>query len=93
MSERRVEVQKPPAAAWEAVLAAAANVGKIKETSPTTRSLRLKARYGLNPVNLRVAVLSGPTPDTSVLEFAGRGQDVIGVASRNVIDRVIQALR
>lgn len=68
-------------------------MGKIEEQSDATRFLVMKARYGLNPVRLRVTVLSGPLPSSSILEITGRGQDVMGVASRKVIDKLILALR
>jgi hypothetical protein len=70
---------------------AAAALGKIEESHETTRYLILKARYGLNPVRLRVSVQSGPTSDRAILEIEGRGQDVWGVASRKVIDRLCAA--
>lgn len=78
--------------AWQALARAAQTVGKIEEKSEATRSLKMKARYGLNPVRLRASVLSGATAQTSVLEFEARGQDVMGVASRKVIDKVIAGL-
>jgi hypothetical protein len=34
-------------------------MGKVKESSDQTRYLVMKARYGLNPVRLRVSVLTG----------------------------------
>ena len=87
MSNRRVDISKDPEVAWTSLLAAAGMVGKVKEQQDSTRSLKMRARYGLNPVNLRCAVLSGAAPGTAVVEFQGRGQDVLGVASRTVIDR------
>jgi len=89
MSTRTVELQMTPAAAWNALKAAASSLGKVEETSENTRFLTVKARYGLNPVRLRVSVLSGASPETAILDVQGRGQDVWGVASRKVIDRLI----
>src|SRR5437879_5371978 len=91
MSERTVELQIPPEAAWEQLKSTAATLGKVEEAHDTSRFLVLKARYGLNPVRLRVNVLTGPSRGTSRLEIQGRGQDVWGVASRKVIDRLCAA--
>jgi len=68
------------------------SLGKIEEAQENSRFLVLKARYGLNPVRLRVSVLSGPSADTSRLDIHGRGQDIWGIASRKVIDRLCAAL-
>jgi hypothetical protein len=92
MSNRRVELQRSPEHAWAVLKSAAAALGKVSETSDSTRFLIMRARYGLNPVRLRIAVLSGATPNTSVIEIQGRGQDVMGVASRKVIDKLVMAL-
>jgi hypothetical protein len=91
MSARRVELSRTPDGAGPILLAAASKIGKVKESDPSTRSLTMKARYGLNPVTLRANILTG-TADTSVVEFHARGQDILGVASRTVIDRVVGAL-
>ena len=90
MTTRRVEVQRAPDAVFQHLQTA--GVGKVEQANPDTRSLVIKARYGLNPVRLRVSVLSGPHPDTSVLDIQARGQDILGVASRKVIDRLIEAV-
>ena len=92
MTTRRVEVQKAPDAAFQRLEEAASNIGKVEQANRDTRSLTLKARYGLNPVRLRVSVLSGSQPETSVLDIQARGQDILGVASRKVIDRLIAAV-
>lgn len=91
VSSRTVELQMTSAEAWSTLKSAAAALGKIEEASENARTLTVKARYGLNPVRLRVSVLSGPSPETAILDVAGRGQDVLGVASRKVIDRLIAA--
>ena len=88
MTNRTVELQLPPKAAWEQLIASADKLGKIQEVHDASRFLILKARYGLNPVRLRISVLSGPTDQSSRLDIQGRGQDVWGVASRKVIDRL-----
>jgi len=93
VSTRRVELAKSPDAAWESLKRAASDVGKVKEESEAARFLVVKARYGLNAVKLRVSVLSGAAPESAVLDIQGRGQDIAGVASRKVIDRLIAALR
>lgn len=92
MTNMTVELQLPPEQAWDRVKAAADELGKVEEAHENSHYLLLKARYGLNPVRLRVAVLSGPTAQTSRLEIHGRGQDVWGVASRKVIDRLCAAI-
>lgn len=92
MTVRRVELSQPPDVTWDRVQQAFADLGKIEETHPESRYLVGKARYGLNPVRLRVAVLSGAAEGTAVLEIQGRGQDILGVASRKVIDRLVAAI-
>jgi hypothetical protein len=92
MTQRRIELQAPPDVAWQRLQAAFSSIGKVEEVSDSTRSLKGKARYGLNPVRLRISVLSGPSGDSAVLDIQGRGQDVWGVASRRVIDRLVAAL-
>jgi hypothetical protein len=89
MSARRVELQLQPTAAWARLQQICSSLGKIEEANEMSRSLVSKTRYGLNPVRLRIAVVSGPTPDSSVLEIQARGQDVWGVASRKAMDRVV----
>lgn len=79
----------PPDEAWQELKEIAATLGRVEEVRETSRYLVLKARYGLNPVRLRISVASGPNSDTTVLDIQGRGQDVWGVASRKIIDRVI----
>lgn len=92
MTDRNIELQMPVDVAWTRLQSAANSVGKIEEAHQTSHYLVMKARYGLNPVRLRVSVLTGPTPETAVLEIGGRGQDVWGVASRKVIDRLCASL-
>ena len=92
MAQRRVELQLSPDIAWQRLQSACSNIGKVEEVSNSTRSLVAKARYGLNPVRLRISVLSGPSGDSAVLDIQSRGQDVWGGASRKVTDRVIAAL-
>jgi Mg-chelatase subunit ChlI len=92
MTARTVELQLPAATAWDRLKTAAASMGKIEEAQENSRSLILKARYGLNPVRLRVSVLSGPSAETSRIDIQGRGQDVLGVASRKVIDKLCAGL-
>ncbi|MDO8389767.1 MAG: hypothetical protein Q7V57_04695 [Actinomycetota bacterium] len=92
MTMRRIELECPRVEAWSRLLAAADKVGKVEEAHEASYFLIVKGRYGLNPVRLRVSVLSGPTAATAVLEIQGRGQDVWGVASRKVIDRLSAAL-
>jgi hypothetical protein len=92
VTQRRVELQLPPDVAWQRLQTAFASIGKVEEAADSTRSLIGKARYGLNPVRLRISVLSSHSPEAAVLDIQGRGQDVWGVASRRVIDRLVAAL-
>jgi hypothetical protein len=92
MSQRRIEFPAPPDVAWPCLKAAFATIGKIEESNESTRSLIGKASYGLNPVRMRVSVLSGPSGDSAVFDIQARGQDVWGKASRTVIDRLAAAL-
>lgn len=89
MSSRVVEYGKEPSEAWEDLLAASKAIGRIEESRENARYLIVKARYGLNPVRLRVSIRSGNDRATSILDIEGRGQDVWGVASRKIIDRLI----
>ena len=61
MTARTVELQLPTAIAWDRIKTAATSLGKIEEAQENSRFLILKARYRLNPVRLRVSVLSGPS--------------------------------
>lgn len=88
MTTRTVEIQQPVERAWERLQAAAAAVGKVEEANDLSHYLIMKARYGLNPVRVRISVVSGAGENTSRLEIQGRGQDLWGVASRKVIDRL-----
>jgi len=80
-----------PADAWERLKVAAGSIGTVEETHDSARYLVAKARYGLNPVRLRVAVVTGAAGQ-AVLDITGRGQDIMGGASRKVIDRLISAI-
>ena len=71
--------------------AVAADLGNVEESHETSRFLIFKARYGLNPVRLRVSVQSGASDATSRLEIQARGQDIWGVASRKTMDRLCAA--
>jgi hypothetical protein len=93
MTSRRVELAAEPAVAWSQLKSAAAQLGKIEEKSDGSRFLILKMRYGLNPVRMRVSVLSAADGQSSVLDIQGRGQDVWGVASRKAIDRLCLAIQ
>ena len=90
---RNVEVSVPPEQAFQKVLAAMASIGKVEESNPITRSLVGKARYGLNPVRLRITVLSGAQVGTAIIEIGGKGQDVWGAAPRKVIDKLLATIQ
>jgi len=92
MTARRIEIQVPPDVAFQRLQAAFASIGKVEEASAATRTVTGKARYGLNPVRLRISILTGEGGNVSILDIQGRGQDVWGVASRKVIDRLADAL-
>lgn len=92
MTTRNAEVALPPADAYARVCAALDEVGRVKTTNPTTRTVSGSSRIGLEPVSLRVSVLSGAAPDTAVLEIEARGQNVWGLGSRKVIDRLLAAI-
>jgi hypothetical protein len=68
MTTRIVELQLPPAEAWERVKSAASSIGKVEEAHERSRFLIFKSRYGLNPVRLRVSVLTGAPPTTALLD-------------------------
>jgi hypothetical protein len=92
MTNFNVELSKRVDEAYESLVGAAEGIGKIQSRNDSARYIVLKARYGLNPVTMRSAVMSNASGDGSVIEFSGRGQDVWGVASRKIIDRLIEAL-
>ncbi|WP_406816172.1 hypothetical protein [Mycobacterium sp. M23085] len=71
MKKTTVELQLPPEMAWDRLKTAAEELGKVEEAHENSHYLLLKARYGLNPVRLRISVLSGPTAETSRLEIHG----------------------
>lgn len=81
-----------PARAWSRLLEAESSIGKVETASEGSRFLVMRARYGLNPVRLRITVLTSHAPETSLLEIQARGQDVWGVASRRISDRLCAAL-
>lgn len=89
---RRVELGSSPDRTFETVVQAMSLVGKVEDANAATRTVVGKARYGLNPVRLRIAVLTAPGGAGSVVEIGGKGQDVWGAASRKVTDRLIEAL-
>ena len=91
MSSRRAELSIPPDQAWKILQETFDGVGKIEKADEGARSLSGKIRYGLNPVRLRITVLSSPNLNASVLDIQGRGQDVWGVASRKAIDKLLEA--
>ena len=92
MTNFKVEVRQSVDEAYASLVGAAESIGKIQSRSDSARYLVLKARYGLNPVTMRCAVLTNTSGAGAVIEFSGRGQDVWGVASRKIIDRLIEAL-
>ena len=89
MSAVQVELSMNPDVAWQRLQDAFNAIGKIEEANGAARYLVGKARYGTNPVRLRVSILTGNTTGSAVLDIQGRGQDVWGVASRKVTDRLI----
>jgi uncharacterized Zn finger protein (UPF0148 family) len=91
-STRRIDLQVPPDVAWQRVKIAMRRIGKVEKESEAARVLAGKARYGLQPIRLKVAVVPGPTRGTSVLEVAAKGDDVWGVGARKVTEKLILAL-
>lgn len=90
---RTIELAAAPAEAFEKMKGAVASVGKVEDANATTRTLVAKVRYGLNPVRLRISVLSGPLADTAIIEIGAKGQDVWGAAARKATDKVVAAIR
>ena len=89
---RTVELQCDAPEAYGLAQRAMASIGKVEQASEVTGSLVGKARYGLNPVRLRVSVRTGSVPGTAIIEVGGVGQDVWGAASRKIADRFVAAL-
>lgn len=92
MTNRRIGVPLSQEGAFENLEIAAEAVGKVEESNRHASYLIIKARHGLNPVRIRCSVMSGGTDSSSVIEFSGRGQDIWGVASRKMIDALIDVL-
>lgn len=90
---RRIELAVGPEEGFAKIQAAVASVGKLEDVNATTRSLVGKVRYGLNPVRVRISVISGPSPGTSVVEIGSKGQDVWGAAARKGADKIVSAIR
>lgn len=91
--QQRIELAVDPSEAYQKVAAAVAEVGKVQEANPTTRRLIGKVKYGASGVNLRIAILSGPQPNTSIVEFDPKGRDVWGSSARKGVDKVVSAIR
>lgn len=89
---RVAELALPPEEAWRRLLSAMESVGKVEQMSAASRMVVGKARYGLNPVRIKLAVVPGSHPGASNLEIESHGQDVWGVASRKVTERVLLAM-
>jgi hypothetical protein len=92
MTNFNVELNQSVDEAYANLASAAESIGKILSRNDSARYIVLKARYGLNPVTMRCAVMTNASGAGAVIEFSGRGQDVWGVASRKIIDRLIEAL-
>jgi hypothetical protein len=88
----QVELPFSAETAFAKVLKACEEVGKVEEASELAKFIVVKAKYGLNPVRARISVVSNGT-ESSIIEFVARGQDVWGVASKTVVDRIIAAIR
>lgn len=82
----------PAEVAWLRVQAAMNQIGKTKQAANTSRMLVGKARYGLQAVKIKVAVVPGTTAGTSVLEIEAAGDDIWGVGERKVTERFLLAL-
>ena len=87
----RIELQLPSDEAFKRLIIAGDKVGKVEEVSEIARYVVIKARYGLEPVRVRASVTTA-SETTSFLEIQGRGQDVWGVGSRKVMERIVQAI-
>jgi hypothetical protein len=92
VTPRRAELSLPPDKPWNWLYVAFALIGKIEDASDAAKFLVGKARYGRNLVRHRISILSDAGPASSVLDKKGQGQDVMGVASRKVINRLLVAL-
>lgn len=91
--DRRIELATDPDTAFVKVRDAVIEVGKLRSDSETTRTLEGKVKYGLQSIVLRISVLSGGQPGTSIVEFTGKGKDVWGAGPRKAMDKVVSAIR
>lgn len=91
-ANRRVQYDVERAEAVAAVETAFGSIGKVLEVQPGTGTVIGRARYGLQSVKLRVSVLDGPRPGTSVLEITGASDDLWGAAARKGTEKLIAAL-
>lgn len=89
---RQVEVRRGRDETWQALRAALADIGTLEDEQPSIGALTGKIRYGANPVRVRASVMSAPAEGSSVVTFDARGQDIFGVASRKVVDRLLARL-
>ena len=78
--------------AYQKILSACNEVGKVEDSNALAKYVVVKARYGLNPVRARIVVTSVSENLCSV-DMQARGQDGWGVASRTVMERIISAIR
>lgn len=92
-ADPRLELEIPPAAAFQRVCEAADNLGKLAKADEPTGSLTVKVKYGLSTVRLHVTVSAGPLTGTSTVTIVARGQDIWGVAERKTTGRLLDAIR
>lgn len=97
MSERRIEFSLSPDDAFERVQSAANKIGKVKNISTTTRSLRIIVASGLHRKlnmgpELNVSILTGPGGDSSIVEIAGADSIDLYGHQRRAADTLVDAL-
>lgn len=87
----RVEIPNGVDEAWQLVNEVLASLGRVEQAIPGS-DVTGSVRYGLNRVRLRVSVVAGPRPGSSVADIEAHDRQAAAVASRIVVDRLIERL-
>jgi len=89
-SQREIHIARDRAAAYAAVIAAAAAVGKVREASEELGTVTLRTRYGLQSVRLRISVI--PDEHGCRVAIGSFADDVWGGGARRGTDKFVRAL-
>lgn len=79
-----------PTEAFQIVQIAGGKIGKVLETNPTTNTLVIRTRYGLNHVKLRVSLI--PQDEGTLTRIQGAAGDIWGGGARKGADKLVKAI-